>query len=159
MVTKFPPCYFRGMKWNVFDPNCPTRQLLDRVADKWTVLVVCSLGEGTKRFGELRRKVGEISPKVLTEILRSLERDGVISRHVFATVPLRVEYRLTPLGRALFQLAQGLRSWAEKNMPAALIARTAYDARGPESEVEVEREAPARRKPEPAASRRRTDRK
>lgn len=147
------------MYWNVFDPNCPTRQLLDRVADKWTMLAVCALEEDAKRFGELRREIGKISQKVLTEVLRSLERDGIISRHVSTMGPLRVEYRLTRLGRSLVQLAQGLRSWAERNMRQVLAARAAHDQRRLEGDVEVHRPSATRWKPRSAATRRPADRR
>lgn len=117
------------MKWNAFDPNCPTRDLLDRVADKWTVLVISSLDDETKRFGELKRALGNVSQKVLTEVLRSLERDGLVSRRPYATVPPRVEYRLTPLGRSLHQLVDGMRVWAEGNIRGVMSARRAYAKR------------------------------
>ena len=130
---------------DAFDPNCPTRQVLDRIADKWTVLVVCALDHESRRFGELRRAVGGISQKVLTSVLRSLERDGIVSRHVFANGPLRVDYRLTPLGRSLLVLVVGLREWAEHRMALVSAARSRYDrvptgepkrpARGPVASV------------------------
>lgn len=141
----FRMCYHRDMDLNVFDPNCPTRQLLDRIADKWTLLVVIGLEERPKRFGELRREIVKISQKVLTEVLRSLERDGIISRHVFVTGPLRVEYRLTRLGHSLLKLAQGLRLWAEGNMRRVLAARAAHDQRDPAGENEVQRPSPTHR--------------
>jgi len=112
---------------NAFDPNCPTRQLLDRIADKWTVLVVSAIGDRAPRFGELRRAVGGISQKVLTSVLRSLERDGLVTRNVLATGPLRVEYRLTPLGHSLLIFVDGLREWAERRMVWVAKARTRYD--------------------------------
>jgi DNA-binding HxlR family transcriptional regulator len=116
------------VKWNVFDPACPTRQLLDRIADKWTVLVICALAEdGPTRFGALRRRIGNVAPKVMTEVLRSLERDGAVSRTVYTGSPLRVEYRLTPLGRSLYQVVGGLRAWAERHIVKVTNARTAYD--------------------------------
>jgi DNA-binding HxlR family transcriptional regulator len=116
------------VKANVFDPNCPTRQLLDRIADKWTVLVICALAEdGPTRFGALRRHIGNVAPKVMTAVLRSLERDGAVSRRVYTDSPLRVEYRLTPLGRSLYQVAEGLRVWAERQIVKVTDARTVYD--------------------------------
>jgi DNA-binding HxlR family transcriptional regulator len=107
----------------VFDPDCPTRSVLDRIGDRWTVLVVLSLLDGTKRFTELRDLVGGISPKVLTATLRGLERDGVITRHVYAEVPPRVEYTLTPLGRSLEPVLEAIREWAERHMPEIDRAR------------------------------------
>lgn len=119
------------MRFNVFEPECPTRDLLDRVADKWTVLVISLLGDGPHRFGALRRGVGGISPKVLTEVLRSLERDGLVTRTVLPTSPVQVEYALTPLGRSLVELVRGLADWAEANMRRVLTARTKRASRSP----------------------------
>jgi DNA-binding HxlR family transcriptional regulator len=89
------------MQWDVYNERCPTRILLDRVADKWTVLVVGALEEKTKRFGQLRREIGGVSQKMLTQTLRQLERDGVVCRRVYASVPPKVEYSLTELGLSL----------------------------------------------------------
>lgn len=112
---------------NVYDQTCPTRLVLDRIADKWTVLVVGSLALGKRRFGELRREVGGISQKVLTETLRGLERDGIVSRRVYASVPPKVEYALTDLGRSLTGLVGAIREWAEGNIDAVLSAQAAHD--------------------------------
>ncbi|MEO8030802.1 MAG: helix-turn-helix domain-containing protein [Gemmatimonadota bacterium] len=116
------------MKWNTFDPNCPTRQLLDRVGDKWTVLVLAVLARQPTRFGELRRSVGGVAPKVLTSVLRSLERDGFVRRQVYPASPLRVEYSLTPLGRSLAEVVERLQGWTEKQMTRVVKAREQYDA-------------------------------
>jgi DNA-binding HxlR family transcriptional regulator len=113
--------------WNVFDSNCPTRQVLDRVADKWTVLIVQSLSSGTLRFAQLRRTVDGISQKVLTNTLRGLERDGIVTRRIYASVPPKVEYSLTDLGRSLCQLVQGVCCWAEANIDQVQVARELYD--------------------------------
>jgi DNA-binding HxlR family transcriptional regulator len=102
--------------WNVFDSNCPTRQVLDCIADKWTVLIIRRLAEGTLRFAQLRRAVDGISQKVLTNTLRALERDGIITRRIYASVPPKVEYSLTSLGRSLCNLVEGICSWAEANI-------------------------------------------
>jgi DNA-binding HxlR family transcriptional regulator len=116
------------VKWNVFDPACPTRQLLDRIADKWTVLVICALAEdGPTRFGALRRRIGNVAPKVITEVLRSLERDGAVSRTVYTGSPLRVEYRLTPLGKSLYQVVGTLKAWAERRIVKVSQSRASYD--------------------------------
>jgi DNA-binding HxlR family transcriptional regulator len=115
-------------RWNAFDPSCPTRQLLDRLADKWTVLVVCALqDEGPTRFGALRRRLGGVAPKVLTAVLRSLERDGVVTRTVYTGSPLRVDYRLTTLGESLHDVVEGLRVWAESNITGVQVARRRYE--------------------------------
>jgi DNA-binding HxlR family transcriptional regulator len=117
-----------SVKWNVFDPACHTRQLLDRIADKWTVLVICALADdGPMRFGALRRRIGNVAPKVMTEVLRSLERDGAVSRTVYTGSPLRVEYRLTPLGKSLYQVVGSLKVWAERQIIRVEDARAAYD--------------------------------
>lgn len=116
------------MAWNTFDPACPTRQLLDRVGDKWTVLVIATLEERATRFGELRRTVGGVAPKVLTAVLRSLERDGFVRRQVYTASPLRVEYSLTPLGRSLATVVDELRFWTERQMTKVVKAREQYDA-------------------------------
>src|SRR5580704_12053530 len=112
--------------WNVFDSNCPTRQVLDRIADKWTVLIVQSLSGGTLRFAQLRRTVDGISQKVLTNTLRGLERDGIVSRRIYASVPPKVEYSLTNLGRSLCQLVGGVCQWAESNIERVDEARKEY---------------------------------
>jgi DNA-binding HxlR family transcriptional regulator len=117
---------------NVYDQQCPTRMVLDRLADKWTVLVVGLLAHGTRRFGELRRDITGISPKVLTQTLRALERDGLITRRVYASVPPKVEYRLTPLGRTLIHLVEEIREWAETHIEAVLDAQSAFDRQASE---------------------------
>jgi DNA-binding HxlR family transcriptional regulator len=113
--------------WNVFDSHCPTRQVLDRIADKWTVLVIRSLSNGTLRFAQLRRTVDGISQKVLTNTLRGLERDGIVTRRIYASVPPRVEYSLTALGRSLGDLVEGICGWAEANIERVHEAREVYD--------------------------------
>ncbi len=117
------------MKFNVFDPTCPTRGLLDRIGDKWTVLIVSALSDGPLRFGEVKRAIGGTAPKVLTSVLRSLEHDGLVSRHVHTASPLRVEYDLTGLGRSLLTVVDGLRQWAERNMGKVAKARVRHAAR------------------------------
>jgi DNA-binding HxlR family transcriptional regulator len=115
-----------SMPWNVMDPACPTRQVLDRVADKWTMLVVVALGDETLRFSELRRQVGGITQKMLTQTLRGLERDGLVMREVFPTVPVTVRYTLTPLGHSLAEAVAVIREWAYGNIDAIEAARVAY---------------------------------
>lgn len=139
------------MKWNVFDPACPTRALLDRIGDKWTVLVVSALCDGPLRFGQLKRAIGEPAPKVLTAVLRSLERDGLVTRHVFVVSPLRVEYDLTTLGQSLLAAVGHLRQWAEHNMTKVAKARAQHEATQesmPEGRLannRLQRTAPTRR--------------
>ena len=112
--------------WNVFDSNCPTRQVLDCIADKWTVLIIRRLADGTLRFAQLRRAVDGISQKVLTNTLRALERDGIVTRRIYASVPPKVEYSLTSLGRSLCNLVEGICTWAEANIEQVQAAREAY---------------------------------
>lgn len=101
---------------DAFDPECPTRVILDRVGDKWTVLIIEILDDGPKRFGEIRQAIGGITPKVLTSTLRSLVADGLVTRQSFGEVPPRVEYSLTDLGRSLQAPVTALRRWAERNV-------------------------------------------
>jgi DNA-binding HxlR family transcriptional regulator len=116
------------MRWNVYDSGCPTRLVLDRIADKWTVLIIGRLAEGARRFGELRRDVAGISPKVLTQKLRELERDGVLTRKIYPSVPPKVEYRLTPLGQTLISLLDAIRVWSETHIETVVAAQQTYDA-------------------------------
>ena len=117
------------MKWDAYNECCPTRMVLDRIADKWTVLIVGALEEKTKRFGELRREVGGVSQKMLTQTLRGLERDGVVVRTVYASVPPKVEYSLTRLGRTLVHILEEIRKWSELNIEDVLKARDDFDSR------------------------------
>jgi DNA-binding HxlR family transcriptional regulator len=95
--------------------RCPIRMVLDQIGDKWSTLFIQLLGERPHRFGELRRAVPDISQRMLTQTLRDLQRDGLVSRHVFPTVPPAVEYRLTPLGQSLLEPLSHLVRWAEEN--------------------------------------------
>ncbi|GAB5468672.1 MAG: helix-turn-helix domain-containing protein [Rhodospirillales bacterium] len=110
--------------WNAFSANCPTRRLLDRIANKWTALVIDLLAQGTQRFSALKRAIEGISQKMLTQTLRALEADGLVARAVYATVPVTVEYSLTPLGHSLQAALSPLRRWAEANMKAVLQVRS-----------------------------------
>ncbi|MBL1256564.1 helix-turn-helix transcriptional regulator [Methylocystis sp. Sn-Cys] len=116
--------------YNVYEDRCPTRLLLDRLADKWALLILDRLQEGPVRFNRLRRDIKGISQKVLSQTLKKLERDGLVSRAVFATVPVTVEYSLTPLGRTLNETVSAFAHWAERNMDAVLAAQRAYDEAG-----------------------------
>ncbi|WP_292756242.1 winged helix-turn-helix transcriptional regulator [Methylophaga sp. UBA2689] len=115
-------------EWNVYNKNCPTRLVLDRIADKWTVLTVGALAEETKRFGQLRRELDGISQKMLTQTLRGLERDVLVNRKVYPTVPPKVEYSLTPLGQTLIDLLDGIKNWSEGNIEHVLEAQQVYDS-------------------------------
>jgi DNA-binding HxlR family transcriptional regulator len=103
-------------------------EILARVGDKWTVLVVGVLGDGPKRFSEIRRAIGSISQRMLTLTLRGLERDGLVTRTVFPTIPPRVDYELTKLGQSLLKPVNGLGLWARQNRAAIQNARQRYDA-------------------------------
>ena len=105
-------------------------ELLARIGDKWTVLVVELLRDEPMRFNEIRRTVSGISQRMLTLTLRELERDGLVTRTVYATVPPRVEYELTKLGRSLYEPIAGLAEWARKNRATIEAARTSFDAGG-----------------------------
>jgi len=102
-------------------------EILSRIGDKWTVLVVSILGGGPKRFNELRREVGSISQRMLTLTLRGLERDGLVTRTVYATVPPRVTYELTPLGRTLLEPIVAVAAWARQHRSEVVKARVIYD--------------------------------
>jgi len=109
--------------------ECPAvREVLNRVGDKWSVLVVALLGDGKKRFSELRREIEGISQRMLTLTLKGLERDGLITRTVYPTIPVRVEYDLTRLGRSLLVPISQLGEWAASNRESIHAARERYDA-------------------------------
>jgi DNA-binding HxlR family transcriptional regulator len=113
-------------KYNVYAAQCPTRQALDRIADRWTALIVGLLAQRTHRFGELRRSIDGISHKVLVQTLRSLERDGLVLRQPLATNPPTVEYSLTALGQSLVGPLASIRDWAEKHIEELQAARDTY---------------------------------
>ena len=102
-------------------------EVLSRVGDKWTILVVGELGQGRKRFNEIRRALGSISQRMLTLTLRGLERDGLVTRTVFPTVPPRVDYELTKLGRSLLEPVSGIGLWARQNREHIEEARRRFD--------------------------------
>jgi DNA-binding HxlR family transcriptional regulator len=111
------------------NPVCRTiSTLLSRIGDKWTVLVVSTLGEGSKRFNELRREIPSVSQRMLTLTLRNLERDGLVSRTVTPTIPPRVDYELTDLGCSLLKPVNALSQWALENVEAIHEAQSRFDA-------------------------------
>lgn len=114
------------MKWNPFAAQCPTRQLLDRISDKWVVLVLSLLEGGPKRFSMLKREIDGISQKMLSQTLRALEQDGLLTRRGFPTVPVTVEYELTALGRSLNVALSPIIDWAVANMSRVKKARDSY---------------------------------
>ncbi|QCX74874.1 putative HTH-type transcriptional regulator YtcD [Streptomyces sp. YIM 121038] len=113
--------------YDAFVAQCPTRQLLDRIADKWVSLALTALADGPHRYSELARRLAGVSQKMLTQTLRNLERDGLVSRTVTPAVPVRVSYALTPAGESLAGLMGAIKGWAEDHMDEVLAARTAYD--------------------------------
>jgi DNA-binding HxlR family transcriptional regulator len=121
------------MERHIHDPNSSDCRavsgVLARVGDKWTVLIVATLGDGSKRFNEIKRMVGGISQRMLTLTLRGLERDGLVTRTVFPTVPPRVDYELTELGHSLWKPVEALGSWARANQDVIAAARQKFDAR------------------------------
>lgn len=121
----------RFERWtqNEFDPGrCPVRGVLNRVGDKWTMLVVLALTHRSHRFSELLRAVPDISRRMLTQTLRDLERDGLVSRRVYPTKPPSVDYRLTLLGESLLEPFLGLVAWAETRQSQIEAARSTFDA-------------------------------
>ncbi len=108
---------------DVLDRECPSRLVIGRLGDKWTMLIVIALSSGVHRFSELRDRIGEVTPKVLTQSLRALERDGIVERTVYAVVPPKVEYQLTDLGQSLLEPIAAVKAWAESNYGAVLDAR------------------------------------
>jgi len=115
---------------DVYDQaGCPARLVLDRIADKWTALVIGILSQSDlRRFSELRRMIGGISQKMLTQTLRDLQRDGLVHRTIYAEIPPRVEYELTPLGRTLCAPLEGLTQWAHEHFEEVKRAQAAFDA-------------------------------
>lgn len=114
-------------QWDVRE-GCEVRRTLDRIADKWSLLVIAHLELRSMRFAELRRAIEGISKRVLTTTLRELERDGFVDRTVYATVPPQVEYALTPLGRSLHEMVQALVEWTERHEEKIAAARVRFDA-------------------------------
>ncbi|MCG5220202.1 winged helix-turn-helix transcriptional regulator [Streptosporangium sp. KLBMP 9127] len=122
MVTnaaKLPPGY----------PECSSRQVLDLLGSRWSMLIIIKLAAGTRRFTELRQEVSGITPKVLTSNLRDLERDGLLTRQVYAEVPPRAQYQLTPLGESLIGIYNAIRDWSDQNLDEVSRNRDAYDRR------------------------------
>ena len=114
---------------DVYAEDCPTRQVLDRIGDKWTTLTIGLLHERPMRFSELQRRIAGISQKMLTQTLRMLVRDGLLRRTVYAEVPPRVEYELTPLGQTLCDPIEAIRRWSETHIDEVTAAQRRYDTR------------------------------
>jgi DNA-binding HxlR family transcriptional regulator len=121
--------YETWTRGDVFAAECPTRLLLDRIADKWSTLILIVLGDGPIRFNALKQRIDGVSQKMLSQTLKSLERDGLVSRSVVPTVPISVTYAVTPLGLTLMDAMRSMIDWAETRMPDVAAAQVAYDAR------------------------------
>ena len=117
-----------GGPGDAFDPACPTRQVLDRIGDRWAVLILLALRAGPVRFNALQRRVRGISQKVLSQALKGLERDGLVTRTAFPTVPVTVEYSLTPLAFGLIDILASIARWAEAHVGEIEAARRRHDA-------------------------------
>jgi DNA-binding HxlR family transcriptional regulator len=116
---------------DAYSADCPTRQILDRVGDKWAVLILLLLRDKPLRFNQLHRAIEGISQKMLSQVLKSLERDGLVRRRAIATVPVTVEYSITTLGQTLATAVDPLRDWAEHHLKEVLAAQRRYDAQRP----------------------------
>ncbi|MDN3356143.1 helix-turn-helix domain-containing protein [Actinomadura sp. DC4] len=116
------------VRFDAFAASCPSRRLLDTISNKWASLTIVALGLGGRmRYSELSARIEGVSQKMLTQTLRNLERDGLLTRTVTPSVPVRVDYELTPLGMSLLEPMHHLKEWAEAHMPEVDAARTAYD--------------------------------
>jgi DNA-binding HxlR family transcriptional regulator len=114
-------------QYDAYVAECPTRQLLDRISDKWVSLILNALADGPLRYAEINRIISGVSPKMLTQTLRTLERDGLLERRITAEVPVRVDYELTALGHSLQPVMHAIKAWAEERMDEVLAARARYD--------------------------------
>ena len=114
--------------YNAFIDGCPTRQVLATIGDKWSALLINALARGPQRHGQLRVTVAGVSQKMLTQTLRTLERDGLVTRTVTASVPVRVDYELTPLGVSLLPVLKALKDWSETHIEQVLAARERFEA-------------------------------
>lgn len=117
-----------GVVYKAFMATCPTRQVLATIVEKWAALVVSALADGPRRHGELLKTIRGASQKMLTQTLRKLERDGLLTRTVTPSVPVRVDYELTPLGRTLVPVLMALKTWSETHIEEVMAARDAFEA-------------------------------
>lgn len=116
-------------EFDAFAASCPSRRLLDTISDKWVSLLIVALGlRGPLRYSELSSQIAGVSPKMLTQSLRRMERDGLVTRTLTPSVPVRVDYELTPLGQSLLEVMCHLKEWAEVHMPQVETARATYDS-------------------------------
>jgi DNA-binding HxlR family transcriptional regulator len=115
--------------YDAYLATCPARRLLDRISDKWVSLILNALADGPQRYSDLSRTIAGVSQKMLTQTLRALERDGLISRTVTPSVPVRVDYELTPLGVSLHPVMRAIKDWAEAHIEDVTTAQETYDTR------------------------------
>ena len=125
-------------QYNAYLATCPARQVLDSLSDKWVTLVLCALSDGPKRYSDLARIISGVSQKMLTQTLRNLERDGLVTRSVTPSVPVRVDYELTALGESMLPVVGAIKAWAESHIDEIHAARHSYAA------ADTPPEAPAR---------------
>ena len=116
-----------AIEYNAFVRECPTHKLLSRISDKWVSLTLVALAGGPQRYSELARTMPGISQKMLTQTVRSLMRDGIIARTAFPSIPMRVDYRLTPLGETLLPVMRQIKAWAEQHIEEVEESRELYD--------------------------------
>lgn len=115
-------------QYNTLWENCPSREVLNMIADKWTVMVIYALSKGTARHSQLLHSISGISQKMLTQTLRQLEASGLVTRMVYPVVPPKVEYCLTPLGNSLLEPVTALKRWAENHMEEIIVAQEHFEA-------------------------------
>jgi DNA-binding HxlR family transcriptional regulator len=115
------------LAYNAFVAECPSRQVLDALSDKWVTLVLIALAGGPRRYSDLARAIAGVSQKMLTQTLRTLERDGLLTRTITPSVPVRVDYQLTALGQTILPVVAAIKDWSETHIREIHAARTAYD--------------------------------
>jgi DNA-binding HxlR family transcriptional regulator len=113
--------------YNAYVAECPSRQVLDALSDKWVTLVLTALADGPRRYSELARAIAGVSQKMLTQTLRTLERDGLVTRTITPSVPVRVDYQLAALGQTILPVVGAIKHWSETHIQEVHAARTAYD--------------------------------
>jgi DNA-binding HxlR family transcriptional regulator len=117
-------------RFDAYMATCPARKLLERISDKWVSLLLNALADGPRRYSELSRTIAGVSQKMLTQTLRAMERDGLVTRTVTPSVPVRVDYALTPLGESLLPIVRAIKTWAETHIHEVDAAQEAYDHAG-----------------------------
>jgi DNA-binding HxlR family transcriptional regulator len=119
--------------YNAYVAECPSRQVLDAISDKWVTLVLNALADGPLRYSDLARRIAGVSQKMLTQTLRRLERDGLLTRTITPSVPVRVDYQLTPLGATILPVVTAIKQWSEAHIDEIHTARDDYDRERPPS--------------------------